>query len=869
MALAAGTRFGSYALADRLGAGGMGEVYRATDTALKRDVAVKVLPESFADDAERVARFQREAEVLASLNHVNIAQIYGLEKAAGRAVIVMELVEGPTLAQRIAEGPIPADQALDIATQIADALEAAHERGVVHRDLKPANIKLRADGIVKVLDFGIAKAVEPTVTTSGGAAVLTTPAMTETGVILGTAAYMSPEQARGKALDTRTDIWAFGAVLYEMLTGQPPFLGEDVTETVAAVLKSDPDWSALPELPPLVSTFLKQCLRKDPKERVHHIADVRLALAGKYQVSAAPAQPRQVASRRRSALGWTLTALVGLALGGAGATFLNDHASPGGSSMTIRPLTFRRGRVGGARFASDGQVIVYGAAWDDEPYRLYTTRVDNYQSRPLDLEPADLLDVSKNNVLALSTSRPAANGYAPRGTLGEVSLAGGAPRLLDDGIVAVDYGPDGELAAIVRRVDGQSQLEFPVGTVVHRAEIIGSPRVSPDGQRVCFQRRYGDLMLAERGKAAEVLAPGVSRVETCAWGPDGDEVWFAYSPNASTQMSIEAISLDGDARRVVAAFPASVSLQDVSPDGVALIAAGPFRYSAHGSRSATQRELDLSIFDTTRVVNLNGAGTHLLLVDNSARARADGQLFLKPTDGSEPIRFGNTMPLALSPDGDWIATLGDGVASTFSSDKITLIPTGPGEPRTIQLPIEAQFEFANRLGINPWNMKHPEFSDDGRRLLLPHGRDASGTEHAYVHDFVEGWTKAVTPDGITGPAVLSPDGRFVASNEPDGLFVYGVDSGERREAPGGRDEGMLARWSADPEFVYLVEPEGVGATIVRRSLRTGDREVVREVRAPDPAGVTRFDLWVARDGEAYAYQLDRFLTNLFLLENLK
>jgi serine/threonine protein kinase len=397
MALAIDTRFGSYEITDRLGVGGMGEVYRATDTALKRDVAVKVLPESFANDAERLARFQREAEVLASLNHSNIAQIYGLEKADDQTVIVMELVEGPTLADRIAQGPVPADEALDIATQIANALEAAHERGIVHRDLKPANIKLRADGVVKVLDFGIAKAVEPPLTSSGAAApVLSTPAMTETGVILGTAEYMSPEQARGKALDGRTDIWAFGVVLFEMLTGQPAFAGEDVTDTVAAVLKSEPDWSLLPELPPLVLTFLKQCLRKEPKDRPHHIVDVRLALAEKYETAhMLPATATDGAmARRRSGIGWALAGLVGVALGSAGVGLWNSEPSPAGSSMTIRQLTFRQGAVGGARFASDGQVIVYGAAWNDEPYRLYTTRLDGYQSRPMDLAPADLLAVS-------------------------------------------------------------------------------------------------------------------------------------------------------------------------------------------------------------------------------------------------------------------------------------------------------------------------------------------------------------------------------------------------------------------------------------------------------------------------------------------
>lgn len=263
MPLTPGTGFGSYHIAEIIGVGGMGEVYRATDASLKREVAIKALPDSFVDDAGRLARFQREAELLAALNHPNVGQIYGIEKTGTVSALILELVEGPTLAERIAQGPIPVDEALRIAGQIAEALEAAHAKGIVHRDLKPANVKLREDGVVKVLDFGIAKAVEPAAAGDTGPTPETPPpaAMTEAGAVVGTLGYMAPEQARGRPIDKRTDIFAFGAVFYEMLTGQPPFFGEDATEMIAAVLKSDPDWDALPELPPLVATFLKQCLK--------------------------------------------------------------------------------------------------------------------------------------------------------------------------------------------------------------------------------------------------------------------------------------------------------------------------------------------------------------------------------------------------------------------------------------------------------------------------------------------------------------------------------------------------------------------------------------------------------------------------------
>jgi len=282
--LSPGTRFGPYEIADEIGAGGMGVVYRATDTNLKRDVAIKVLPESLATNTERLARFQREAEMLASLNHPNIAQIHGLEKADGTTALVMELVDGPTLEDRIKQGALPADEALGFAMQIAEALEGAHEQGIIHRDLKPANIKLRPDGTVKVLDFGIAKALEPDLLTSAPQSpMLTTPA-TQVGVILGTAAYMSPEQARGKPVDERTDIWAFGCVLYEMLTGQPTFGGEDVTVTLARVLERETDMDSLPAaIAPAVRQTLILCLQKDVRKRVADIRDVRLALEGAFE----------------------------------------------------------------------------------------------------------------------------------------------------------------------------------------------------------------------------------------------------------------------------------------------------------------------------------------------------------------------------------------------------------------------------------------------------------------------------------------------------------------------------------------------------------------------------------------------------------
>src|SRR5471032_1604929 len=292
MTIQAGSRLGPYEVLSAIGAGGMGEVYRARDTKLNRDVAIKVLLPGVANDQDRLARFSREAQVLASLNHPNIAHIYGIEDADGVKAMVLELVEGEDLAQRIERGAIPLDEALPIAKQIADALEAAHEQGIIHRDLKPANIKVRPDGTVKVLDFGLAKAMDP----AGGlcANAMNSPTLsmhaTQAGIILGTAAYMSPEQARGKAVDRRADIWAFGVVLFEMFTGQRAFAGDTITDIIAAVVTREPDLTALPAATPgAIRHLLMRCIEKDPKRRLRDIGEARFALEGNPAASGAAA----------------------------------------------------------------------------------------------------------------------------------------------------------------------------------------------------------------------------------------------------------------------------------------------------------------------------------------------------------------------------------------------------------------------------------------------------------------------------------------------------------------------------------------------------------------------------------------------------
>ena len=394
MPLEPGTTLGPYAVTAKIGQGGMGEVYRARDTKLDRDVALKVLPEAFTSDPDRLARFEREAKVLASLNHPNIGAIHGFEESGDTKALVLELVEGPTLADRIAEGPIPIDDALAIAKQIAEALEAAHEQGVIHRDLKPANVKVRDDGTVKVLDFGLAKAFQPGGSSDPSNSPTITASATASGVIMGTAAYMSPEQARGKPVDKKSDIWAFGAVLYEMLSGRRPFEGRDVSEVLGAVLRLEPDWDALPaDAPPRVSTLVRRCVEKEPKQRLHDMADVRLAMEGAFETTVRTGdEPVAVPHLQlwQRPLPATLAVLGLVALTGLGVWSATRPTDP--PTDLVRRFALDIGQASPIPliglhampvWSPDGTQLVY-AANVAGTHQLYLRTLDDLEPRPID-----------------------------------------------------------------------------------------------------------------------------------------------------------------------------------------------------------------------------------------------------------------------------------------------------------------------------------------------------------------------------------------------------------------------------------------------------------------------------------------------------
>ncbi len=473
----------------------MGQVYRATDTNLKRQVAIKVLPASLAGDADRLARFQREAEVLAALNHPNIAQIYGLEKTADFTALVMELVEGDDLSQRIARGAIPIDEALPIAKQIAEALEAAHEQGIIHRDLKPANIKVRSDGMVKVLDFGLAKALAPA---GAGATAdvmdsptITSPAqVTGVGVILGTAAYMAPEQARGKAVDKRADIWAFGCVLYEMLAGRRAFVGEDVAETIGAVIHKEPDWTRLPAtVPPSLVTYLKRCLQKDTKQRVQAIGDVRLALDGAFETAASSSATVAALPARATPLAWIAALVVAvlgmIAMAVPTVRHLREAPPPAPPETRLEINTPATDQPTSFAVSPDGRQIVFVASGDGAS-RLWL--------RPLATTTAQPLAGTEGATYPFWSPDGRSIGFFAGGSLKRLDLGGGAPQTLApaanpsggtwsaDGVIV--FGPTA--VGPLRRVLATGGAAGPVTTLGSQQTGHQWPQFLPDGRRFLF-----------------------------------------------------------------------------------------------------------------------------------------------------------------------------------------------------------------------------------------------------------------------------------------------------------------------------------------------------------------------------------------------
>ncbi|MBK8597259.1 MAG: protein kinase [Holophagales bacterium] len=867
MALREGDKLGPYEVSARIGAGGMGEVWRARDTRLGRDVAIKILTRTGSSDADRIRRFEVEMKAVGRLSHPNVLAVFDVGSHEGSPYLVSELLEGETLRDRLDRGPLPARFVATTAVEIAQGLAAAHAAGVVHRDLKPENVFVTRDGRIKLLDFGLAKLVEPRAPLAfeGADEAETAARLTVSGVVVGTVRYMSPEQIRGAEVDHRSDIFAFGAVLYEMLTGEVAFRRPSAIETLSATLADDP-LSRLedPELIPVeIEPVLKRCLEKKPENRFQSAADLAFQLGEYVESVTRSSNVRRRPSAGRRARGVRLAAAVGLAvavLGVAGLAWRAGRGSAEPGVPSYRQLTFRRGLVLSARFSPDGRTVVYGAGWEGEPFRLFSMRTESPESRPLDLPPGDVLAVSSTGELAISLDRKFVYGFSARGTLARVPLGGGAPRKILTDVEDADFSPDGRELAVSRVVEGRYRLEYPIEKILRQAEgWMSNVRVSPDGERVAYIDHpipgddRGSICVVDRKGAATVLSSGWSSALGLDWSPAGDEVWFTAA-DVGQNGALWGVDLRGK-KRLLARTPGRLSIQDVASNGNLLITEGRMRVGmASGSKNG--RDRDLSWLDLSAVADVSRDGKAVLFSEQGAGS-GDGTyaVYLRGTDGSPAIRLGEGTAGPLSPDGRWAVSI---VQS--DSQRLVLLPTGPGQLKALDRGPIVSYQAAAWL-------------PDGNRLLLSANEEGKPTR-LYLQSVEGGLPRAISGDGLritTSTDAISPDGRLATVLDgSDRVVLFPLDGGEPRLLPGLEPGDVPMRWSADGRSVFVFRYDEMPARIRRVDIDPVRRELVAEIVPPDLAGIhSLVAAQTTPSGDSWVYSYFSFRNDLYLATGAK
>ncbi len=804
----------------------MGEVYRARDSRLGRDVAVKVLSSDAAASPERRSRFEKEARAASALNHPNIVSIFDIGEADGTTYIAMELVDGATLRDSLPASPLPAKKNLDIACQIADGLAKAHAAGIVHRDLKPENVMLSKDGFVKILDFGLAKLVE---TAAGELSDL--PTGTTPGMIMGTAGYMSPEQAAGRALDFRSDQFSFGAMLYEMATGKRAFRRDTAAETLTAIIREEPQpvSQLQPRSPAPLRWIIERCLNKEPEERYASTKDLardldtlrdhlpEATMSGEMP-AAAPEQPNVAAFQR---------------------------------------LSFQRGTILSARFAPDGRTVIYGASWDGNPTRLFSTRPESPESSALMLPDAEILSISGNGMMAISLERHWAGRFIWSGTLAQVSMLGGAPREILEDVQWADWAPDGASLAIARNVGGKNRIEFPVGNVLYEtAGWVSHPRVSPDGSLVAFLihpvhgNDMGSVCVVDRSGRVRTLTSDWVTVYGLAWPRHGKEILFTAT-EAGVARAIWSVSLSGETRMLLRT-PGELTIHDVSKDGGVLVTSDNGKVGIVGLPPGQEKERDLSLLDWSRVCDLSLDGKTVLFDESGEGSGAAGGVFVRKTDGSPAVRLGDGRAGSFSPDGKWVIS-----QSQLSPHNARLLPVKAGTPKAME---------HGGLAVHA-----ARWLPDGRHVLLL-ANEPDGGLRLFVQDVEGGKPLAITPEGTgVGFFPVSPDGKFVVAQGSDNQFsLYPLEGGEPQPLPSLTPDDRPIRWTPMGNSLYVFRRGDLPSTVMQLDLSTGRKERVLDLMPPDPAGVVEIvSVQLTPDAASYAYSYHRILSDLLLVEGLK
>ena len=858
--LLAGSKLGPYEIVAPLGAGGMGEVYRAHDAKLDRDVAIKVLPTHLNESADALARFEREAKAVAALSHPNILAIHDFGAHEGRAYAVTELLEGETLRERLQGGALPLRKAVECGVQIARGLAAAHDKGIVHRDLKPENVFVTTDGRVKILDFGLARGGA----LAGGSDTSspTVSRQTDPGTVLGTAGYMSPEQVRGKDADQRSDLFSLGCVLYEMLSGNRAFARDTAAETMTAILKEDPPGIAESGVaaPPSVERLVRHCLEKRPEERFQSARDVAFDLETALESSGRSAAS-SMAERRVLRLGPKAAGLAfgALAIALAAGFWLGRHAggpSKAGPEPAFARLTFGQGTIWAARFAPDGKTVVYAAAWDGGPIRLFQTHTDGLESAPLNLPDAHLLSVSSAGELAVSLGHRF-EGWIGAGTLARTPLRGGGARPVLEGVREAEWTPDGSDLAVVRKVGGRERLEFPAGKVLYETGgYVSHIRFSPKGDRIAFADH--PLFADDIGSVSVVDVSGHTTTLTkvpqatlrgVAWSPSGDEVWFT-SARGSEDRSLRAVDMSGRERLLLGGLT-DIVLFDVSREGRLLLGRETSLRHVEALVPGGVRPRDFSLRQNSMTRNISPDARAIVVTDQSSTGYA---VFLRPLDGSPPVRLGEGDGFGLSPDGHWVLAL-----TPLVPRRMLLHPTGPGQSRELPNPEGIRLDFLRWL-------------PDGRIVMF--GALPGRGERGYVLD-----PRGVTPRPFTEEGVelvrywaipVSPDGTRVVARDAQGrLSAFRVDGGPPELIQGISPLDLPVEWSADGRALLVGRPGEVPWRIRRHELVGGRETSCAEIMPAQVAGLRLSQIFLTPDGRFWTHSYSQLLTDLYVADGVR
>jgi len=860
MALASGTRLGPYEILSALGAGGMGEVYRARDPRLGREVAIKVVPSGSAPDSERLRRFEQEARATAALNHPNILAVFDIGSQDNSPYIVSELLEGGTLRSRLISGPLPVRKAVDYALQIVRGLAAAHDHGIFHRDLKPENIFITRDGHVKILDFGLAKLTMPEPGAPGTSAQATLDSVTGRGVLLGTLGYMSPEQCRGATIDARSDIFSFGAVLYEMISGKRAFRGDTTADAISSILKEEPPDLATTgrDVPPLLERIVHHCLEKDPSARFQSARDIAFALEALSSISssatAAMSTPAIAASETRkrwlvpSLLGVIAVLLVSVAL-----LFFRVN-TPLAAPPSYRQLTFGREFISSARFAPDQRTIIYSSAHIGMQTELFSLAPDSHAPVSLGLKDADLESISSAGEMLLIQDRRDLVRNVKVGLLARAPLSGAAPRPMMSDVVDADWGPDNQVA-VAHYVDGHFRIEYPIGHVLYEPTTgwLTNVRVSLNGGWVAFAEHptlgdsAGNVVMVDSSGRKRTLSPRQSAIVKVNWAPSGKEVWFT-SAEESTKFQLWAADLSGHTR-VVDRIPGTPTLYDIARDGRVLLGQNIFRILASAWGHGQDQEHDLTIQNWSDASAISPDGRQVLLNEEGAYSGPNYDVYVRASDGASPVRVGDGHGDDFSPDMKWVLS-----SLTLQIPRqLFLIPLGPGETKQIT--------------HDSIDRSYARFLPDGENVVFS-GTEPGHKSRIYVQAINSGTARPISREGVSG-FVPTVDGKFVFGSS-DSVALYPVDGqGAPRPVPGIHPD----------ETIFSVSPDGRSALVgvlgsysvdVMRVDLTGDkRELFKKIGPSDPAGVVLVDAAFTPDGKYYAYSCFNALSQLYLVEGLR